>query len=176
MSDYAYRPRLGYDIRVNPPREADEPPPWAAAHTRLCETPGCLRKAAVKLASGPRRPQEKIWLCTAHAQEHNRNWNFFDGLSDSEAEAARLAGSYGDRPTWAMGKNDRARAAMRARGAADFHDAFGLFRHDARRQGAHEARMRDGRLLPKLQAQAFETLGLRVTPLSPRRQWRRPQR
>ncbi|MBI1366861.1 MAG: DnaJ domain-containing protein [Alphaproteobacteria bacterium] len=163
MSDYAYKPRFGYDIRVKPPRGEDEPPVWAAAHTRLCQAPGCLRKAALKLAASPRQPQQKIWLCAAHAAEHNRNWNFFDGLSDAEAEAARLAGLYGDRPTWTMGKNDRARAAARARGAADFHDAFGLFGEAARRQASHDGRMRDGRVLPKLQVQAFETLGLRVT-------------
>lgn len=167
MSDYAYKPRLGFDIRVRPPREeADEPPVWAAAHTRLCDRPGCPRKAAVRVSKSPRRPAEKIWLCASHAQEHNRSWNFFDGLSDSEAAAAARASIYGDRPTWAMGKNERARAAARAKGAADLHDSFGLFGEAVRRRPGFGP-MRDGRVLPRLQVQAFETLGLRVNAAGP---------
>lgn len=165
MSDYAYKPRLGYDIRVRPPSPEDRPV-WAAAQTRLCDAPGCGHRAAVRVSKDPRQPQTKIWLCGPHAQEHNRNWNFFEGLSAGEAEAARLAGLYGDRPTWSMGRNDRARTTARARGPADLFDSFGLF-GDVRRHNPNGARMRDGRPLPKLQAQAFDTLGLRTTARGP---------
>jgi hypothetical protein len=165
MSSYAYKPRLGYDIRVRPPI-AEEVPIWASAHTRHCDAPGCERKAAVRVSKDPRHPQAKIWLCTQHAQEHNRNWNFFDGLSAGEAEAARLGAIYGDRPTWSMGRNDRARSAARAKGPADLFDAFGVF-GDVRRHNPNNARMRDGRPLPRLQVQAFQTLGLQVTAAGP---------
>lgn len=167
MGDYAYKPRLGFDIRIRPPREeADEPPVWAAAHTRLCDAPGCPRKAVVRLAKSPREPAAKAWLCGPHAQEHNRRWNFFDGLSETEAAAAARASLYGDRPTWSMGRNDRARAAGRARGPADLRDAFGLF-GEAMRRRPGPGPMHNGRVLPKLQAQAFQTLGLRVTAAGP---------
>lgn len=167
MSDYAYKPRLGFDIRVRPPSEdAEEAPIWAAAHTRLCDAAGCPHKAAVRVSKSPRHQAEKIWLCASHAREHNRNWNFFDGLSDSEAAAAARASIYGDRPTWAMGRNERARAAARARGAADLHDSHGLFGEAVRRRPIPGA-MRDGRVLPRLQGQAFETLGLRANAAAP---------
>jgi hypothetical protein len=167
MNEYAYKPRLGYDIRVRPPLgEADERPAWTASHVRVCDAQGCQRRAAVRVAKTPRHLHVKLWLCAQHAQEHNRNWNFFDGLSENEAEAARQANFYGDRPTWSMGKNERARAAARARGYADFHDSFGLF-GDGRRPSTHNARVRNGRPVPRLQAQAFETLGLRVSADGP---------
>lgn len=167
MTDYAYKPRFGYDIRVRPPREeAEEPPAWAAAHTRLCDAPDCRRKAAVRVSRSPREPAKKIWLCAEHAREHNRSWNFFDGLSDDEAQAAARASIYGDRPTWAMGKNDRARTAARARGPADMHDSFGLF-SEAVRQRPSQGPMRDGRQLSRLQVQAFETLGLKASAAGP---------
>jgi DnaJ-domain-containing protein 1 len=163
MSDYAYRPRLGYDIRIRPPREeAEEPPVWAAASARLCDAPDCRRRANVRVPKSPREMNAKLWLCAQHAREHNRRWNFFDGLSDAEAEAIRMASLYGDRPTWSMGRNERARAAARARRPSDFDDAFGLFRGavpPARETGP----TRNGRPVPRLQAQAFETLGLAVT-------------
>jgi hypothetical protein len=164
MSEYAYKPRLGFDIRINPPRPGrQKAPAWAAGHTRLCDAPGCQRTAAVRAAKSPREPDRKIWLCTEHAREHNLGWNWFEGLSDAEAEAVRLAQIYGERPTWSLGRNDRARASTRARGPADMADAFGIFREAASRQREATAGMRDGRKLPRLQAQAFATLGLAVT-------------
>lgn len=164
MSDYAYKPRHGYDIRVRPPgEEKKRVPRWAEAHTRVCDHPDCKEKAAVRVAKSPREINEKLWLCAAHAQQHNRAWNFFDGMSAKEAEAVRLAAIYGDRPTWEMGKNDRARAAARARGPADMRDSFGIFADVAKTQPRRDANIRDGRVVPKLQVQAFETLGLKVT-------------
>ena len=164
MKDYAYKPRHGFDIRVRPPGEEKKAVPrWAAAHTRACDHPSCDGKAAVRVSKSPREIHKKLWLCAEHAKEHNRAWNYFEGLSAAEAEAARLATIYGDRPTWAMGKNDRARAAARARGPADMRDSFGIFADVAARERASGAPMREGRLVPKLQVQAFETLGLKVT-------------
>lgn len=167
MTDYAYKPRFGYDIRIRPPKEeAAEPPAWAAGHTRLCDAPDCKHKAAVRVSESPRNLAKKIWLCAAHAHEHNRNWNYFEGLSETEAQNAWRANIYGDRPTWEMGKNDRARASARARGPADMRDAFGVFGEaNARRSAAGPTR--NGRILPKLQVEAFETLGLKVTAAGP---------
>jgi hypothetical protein len=81
-------------------------------------------------------------------------------MSANEAEAARRANLYGDRPTWSMGQNDRARASVRARGAADMTDAFGLFGKDAKAPPPDRGAYRQGKRLSKLQLKAFETLAL----------------
>lgn len=55
-----------------------------AATVRMCDYYGCSDKAdhpAPKSTNGP----EKWWFCQAHAGEYNRNWNYFEGLSDAEA-------------------------------------------------------------------------------------------
>ncbi len=164
MTGHGYRPRFGYDIRVRPPGdEAAAAPAWARNYTRVCDAPDCGRRAAVRTAKSPRHVDEKLWLCAAHAREHNARWNFFDGLSAEEAEAAKLSGIYGDRPTWSMGRNDRARAASKARGPADFTDAFGIFSEAAKKAAEDRGHFRDGRKLPTLQVKAFETLDLAVT-------------
>jgi hypothetical protein len=164
MSDYEYRPRFGFDIRVRPPEPRGETPRYASVAERICEAPDCGRRAAVRAPTDPRRPGAKTWLCLAHAQEHNRNWNFFAGLSEKDAAAARHASAYGDRPTWTMNRN--ARASVHARGPSHLFDTFGLFGDTARR-APNQARMREGRVLPKLQAQAFQTLGLRTSAAAP---------
>ena len=161
MSDYAYKPRLGYDIRIRPPGdEYREAPVWASADARMCDREGCPRRASLRLAKSPRELNAKTWLCAEHAREHNLAWNYFEGLSAAEAEAVRLAGVYGERPTWSFARNERVRAASRARGPADMFDAFGLFGGARARPAEADRETRDGRRLPRLQAQAFETLGL----------------
>jgi hypothetical protein len=161
---FSYRPRFGYDIRVRPPvGDAGEAPVWARAYTRACDREGCAKKAVVRAAKSPRETQEKIWLCAEHARLHNAQWNYFDGLSAAEAEAARLANIYGDRPTWAMGKNDRARTAARARGPADLRDAYGIFSEAVKAAAAARPAMRNGRPLSKLQEKAFLSLDLSPT-------------
>lgn len=160
----SYRPRFGYDIRVRPPAEgAAETPAWARQNTRLCDREGCEKKAVVRAAKSPRDVQTKVWLCADHAKAHNAQWNFFDGMSAAEAEAARLANIYGDRPTWTMGKNDRARAAAKARGPADLRDGLGIFSEAVKAAAQARPAMRNGRPVSKLQDKAFATLELSVT-------------
>lgn len=160
---YSYRPRHGYDIRVRPPRDAAaEPPVWARGHTRPCDSEGCGRIAIVRVAKSPRESATKLWFCEEHARAHNARWNFFDGLSPEESEAARLANIYGDRPTWAMGKNERARTSARARGPADLRDAFGIFSEAVKSSQRARVDLRDGRPVSKLQLKAFQTFDLPV--------------
>ncbi|MEO1014300.1 MAG: J domain-containing protein [Pseudomonadota bacterium] len=165
MPDSEYKPRLGFDIRVKPPRRGGrkKTPVYAEAATRVCEREGCEEKAVIAAPKSPREPGEKIWLCAKHAAEHNKSWNYFDGLSKEEAEKAKLASMHGDRPTWTMGKNERARAAAKGRGPADLDDAHGLFKEQAATQRTVRGDYREGRKLPRLQVKAFETLDLKVT-------------
>jgi hypothetical protein len=117
----------------------------------------------VRAAKSPREPHQKVWLCEEHARAHNAQWNYFDGLTPAEAEAARLANIYGDRPTWKMGKNERARAAAKARGPADLRDAHGIFSEAVKAAASARPATRNGRPVSKLQEKAFATLDLAVT-------------
>ncbi|MHA7870805.1 MAG: J domain-containing protein [Hyphococcus sp.] len=161
MASKEYKPRLGFDIRVKPPSATKKKPPaWAEPSEKTCEWEGCDEKSACSLPKSPRAPRDRVWYCLTHAREHNKSWNYFDGLSEAEAAAARKAALYGDRPTWSMGKNDRARAAAKARGPADMEDAFGLFDKEAKTQTETRGHYREGKRLTKLQANAFDTLAL----------------
>ncbi|MEM6537262.1 MAG: J domain-containing protein [Pseudomonadota bacterium] len=165
MPSSEYKPRMGFDIRVKPPKSRSrsrrrvEP----EADARECEFDGCNEKAVVAVPKSPRDSNNRIWLCAKHAAEHNKNWNYFDGLTSEEAEAAKLASMHGDRPTWQMGKNDRARAAANAKGPAEMSDAHGVFADQPAATTRPEGDYRDGRKLPRLQVKAFQTMDLKVT-------------
>ena len=161
MAQKEYKPRLGFDIRVKPPSKSKtKPPAWAKPEDKTCEKEGCDEQAACSLPKSPREPKARVWYCLAHAREHNKNWNYFEGLSDAEAKAEQEANRYGGRPTWSMGKNDRARAAMNAKGPADMADAHGVFGAEAKTQLDARGQYREGKRLTKLQVNAFDTLAL----------------
>lgn len=158
---------MGFDIRVKPSKGGKktrraEP----EAETRPCEQEDCDEKAAVRVAKSPDTPNEFLWLCTAHAREHNKNWNFFEGKTDAEAAALRNQARYGDRPTWTMAKNGRAAAAARASMGGireELEDQLGAGASGTPRD---DGVYRDGRRLTRLQVQAFRTLNLKPTASS----------
>ena len=162
MARESYKPRLGFDIRVKPPgkQTKKKAAQWADPGERTCEWEGCEEQAACSLPKSPREPKNRLWYCLAHAREHNKNWNYFDGLSEAEAKAEQESARYGGRPTWSMGKNDRARAAAKARGAGDMEDAFGVFDDEAKARAQARGVYRNGKRLSKLQEKAYETLAL----------------
>ena len=67
-----------------------------------CEIPGCGAPAPQKYPKSPQRLNEYIWLCDEHAREHNKAWNYFDGMSAEEIEAFMKDAVTGHRPTWMM--------------------------------------------------------------------------
>jgi len=156
--DFEYAPRMGFDIRASSTKKGRAKTRTRDAGTRTpCDYPGCERRAEVKVPKSPREQHVRLALCTDHAREHNRSWNFFEGLSEAEAQALRDAAHYGERPTWSMSDNARSAAAARAaaRGARTVRDPFQLFGEDGAPTAAPRARK-----VTKLQANAFQTLDL----------------
>jgi len=125
---FQYRPKF-VDIRVRPPPPADATP--ATEDVRACDHAGCR---AAGVARAPKHPRgldqasatDHYWFCQAHAAEYNRSWNFFAGLSETEARARMEADlATGGRPTWTLHSGGRNREAASLRGR--FHDPHGLF-------------------------------------------------
>src|SRR5690606_27464203 len=113
MTDqFAYKPRLGIDIRIKPPREekvsARTKSAKVDAEEVVCAWPGCTEKGKYRAPNKSAKSKGKIeyqLLCLAHIREFNRSWNYFADMNEDEiarqAEEARL----GERPTWAFGRN-----------------------------------------------------------------------
>ncbi len=167
--DYKYKPRMGFDIRVKPSRGGKaKAAKTSQEEQRVCEWPDCKEAGQVRVTKSPEELNSYLWLCPAHAREHNKNWNFFAGKSENEAAALREQSRYGDRPTWTMSKNARAAAAAKAAmgGAqAELDDQLGLG-GDVRSTPRDDGVYREGRRLTRLQVGAFRTLNLKPTASS----------
>jgi hypothetical protein len=163
---FNYRPRHGFDIRIKPTKGGGrgKKKSWQKTETRSCDQDGCDKPAETRAPKSPEEMNSFLWLCTLHAREHNKNWNFFQGKTDAQAAAMRDAARYGERPTWKMSKNGRAAAAARAglHGMHEIDDAIGgETRIDSDRE--QDGVYREGRRLTRLQVQAFRTMNLRAS-------------
>jgi len=147
MSSYAYRPRFGFDIRINP--DAPRKPPVA----KRCARPGCTASAEVYVPKTRQDMNDRQWLCREHLREHNRGWNYFAGMSDQEIERFCLDAVTGHRPTWPLGKrsapnrtNEKERAA-RAYWSYRVEDGFAVFEEAAEAAPPpHRTRLTKGQL------------------------------
>ncbi len=162
MEDENYKPRHGFDIRVKPPSaRGKKEPAWKRPADKICEAEDCKEPGDCRTAKSPREPRSYMWFCAAHAREHNKQWNYFEGMSADQAKAARDSNIYGGRPTWGWAKNERAAAAASTRGPADMVDSFGVLGETAKaRIDDKQGTWREGKRLTKLQEGAFETMGL----------------
>jgi hypothetical protein len=150
MSSTAYRPRFGFDIRINATR------PKPAAKARACAAPGCREPAESKVPKSRANLEDRHWLCRAHLREHNQKWDFFQGMSSDEIERFCLDAVTGHRPTWPLGKRTaNPHSGTSAQFAYKFEDGYAVFE-----EAAAPAEPRRRATLTKSQLDALAVLNL----------------
>lgn len=129
-----------------------------AKKTPSCDHPACELDGEFRAAKSPRDATQHIWLCAEHIREHNKKWNYFDGMSDEEVEASVRNDTVWQRPTWKLGENKHTgKPGRKGFANARFGDAFGLFDDD----GDHTPHASERTFAPgSPEAKAFATLDL----------------
>jgi hypothetical protein len=156
MSSATYRPRFGYDIRIN----AQRPQPVPAA-TKRCAAQGCREAAEISVPKSSQNMDERHWLCRLHLREHNAHWDFFAGMSHEAIERFCLDAITGHRPTWPLGKRaagnreEHAEPRRTAYSSYHFDDGFAVFE-----EAAEAAQSRRRSRLTKAQLDALAVLNL----------------
>jgi len=149
MSSAAYRPKFGYDIRINP----EVPLRRASPASKRCSSPGCRETAESRAPKNRYDLEDRQWLCREHLREHNRSWDYFAGMSHDEIERYCLDAITGHRPTWPLGKRaagSRTEARDQTGGAYwsyQFEDGFAVFEEAAEPAGPpRRSRLTKGQL------------------------------
>ena len=153
-----YRPKFGFDIRINPdiPREARKRP----ANAARCSVAGCTGHAEWRAPKSRQRMDERVWLCREHLRAHNERWNFFEGMSEEEIERHCLQATLGHRPTWPFGWRTGGKPGNAGQKAWSFgvDDRYAFFEEGS------EAQPRPRQTtLTKGQLDALDALGLEET-------------
>ena len=89
-----------FDIIRAARREPSHAP--SQTDTPACDWPDCPLSGDYPAPAGP-NSAERRHFCYAHVRDYNRSYNYFEGMSDEDAERFRRAAQTGHRPTWAMG-------------------------------------------------------------------------
>jgi hypothetical protein len=150
MAKASYSPRFGRDIRIKP--DAAQAP-----KTRPCAVKDCDGEGAFRVPKSRDQLSTYIWLCLAHAREHNEKWDYFAGMSESEIERFRDEAVIGHRPTWPLGK--RAAGIPGGQGSYHVEDGHAVF-EDLKE---HQQPRKPVRVLTRLQRQAFDVLNLETS-------------
>lgn len=100
-------------LKEKSPEFAEDRAPKGAA-TRGCDMLGC-KAAGEHKAPKDRGLKEYYCFCTAHAQEYNKAWDYFSGMSQTDIEKHIRDSMFGDRPTWVYTTNPGWEDILRAR-------------------------------------------------------------
>jgi hypothetical protein len=138
------------DIRIKP--DVTQKP-----RVRACAIKGCTGEGTCKVPKSRDQISTYLWVCVAHAREHNEKWDYFKGMSQADIAQFQEEALTGHRPTWPLGK--------RGAGAPEetpFHGSFRVEDDYAVFGDADEPvkPRRPERTLTRLQNQAFDILGL----------------
>lgn len=131
-----------------------------------CEWKGCDKAGLHRAPKGRGRDGEFYLFCQEHVRRFNASYNYFDGMSDAEAENFRKDAAYGHRPTWKVGENSFAGGKRRKPTAEDLDrvrqakggNAQGFHAWRAK-QERNEAR-RPQRKLKPIEKRSLKALGL----------------
>lgn len=90
---------------------------------QTCDMPGCDKQADHR-APKDRGLRDYYHFCFAHAQEYNKAWDFFEGMSQADIEEHIRNAMFGDRPTWVYTSAPDWEDTLRARAQSyrDFSD------------------------------------------------------
>jgi hypothetical protein len=124
---------------------------------RLCAWEGCNKPGTNKAPMGRGQEGKYLYFCLDHVREYNKNYNYFNGMSDEDVKDFQKASITGHRPTWTMGSNNN---TTKAKGtAAENGNPF----HSFRRRHAANQPDREERHVGILARRAFKRLGLETS-------------
>lgn len=156
---YSYRPPLGFDIRVKPPKEEAK----QREEDRVCDSPGCKNKG-VYPAPRATEAREYQFFCLDHVREFNKSWNFFKEMKDDDVRDYIKDGQTGHRPTWKMGTGPESAASAFAKfKATGTFDGWNGLHDDHQIFGKTGSKSVASRSLTRAQKEALETMDLDET-------------
>lgn len=70
-----------------------------------CQWKGCEKRGSHRAPKGRGKDGEYFRFCVDHVRQYNANYNYFDGMSDSEVSDFQKDAMTGHRPTWKVAAN-----------------------------------------------------------------------
>jgi hypothetical protein len=129
---------------------SDKKQPEAIA---MCEWPGCEKPGRHKAPKGRGFEGQFFTYCTAHVQEYNKSYNYFNGMKDDDVAGFQKDAQTGHRPTWKRGQSVPPSVGGTRRPVRGAKDPFNLFTEK-------DTFVKPERTLRRGELKALQTLGL----------------
>ncbi len=103
-----------------------------------CYWGDCLNEGNFRAPRSPNNLHDYQWFCDEHIVQFNKQWNYFEGMTEDDIYAFQRDATTGHRPTWRI---DQMRGNMNAKLEEAFGRMFGdgrSFKAEAKPIGARE--------------------------------------
>ena len=115
---------------------------------RPCDYGGCNEHGEFQAKT---KSAAKFFYCLNHIKEFNKNYNFFEGMSEEEIIDYQISAIIGHRPTWKSGTNPHANyfSKFAKNDGSAFDDPFDLFEKDKTSKYERQSKIKKGKLYKK---------------------------
>jgi len=115
---------------------------------RPCDYGGCNEHGEFQAKT---KSAAKFFYCLNHIKEFNKNYNFFEGMSEEEIIDYQISAIIGHRPTWKSGTNPHANyfSKFAKNDGSAFEDPFDLFEKDKTSKYERQSKIKKGKISEK---------------------------
>ena len=115
---------------------------------RTCDYGGCNEHGEFQAKT---KSAAKFFYCLNHIKEFNKNYNFFEGMSEEEIIDYQISAIIGHRPTWKSGTNPHANyfSKFAKNDGSAFDDPFDLFEKDKTSKYERQSKIKKGKISEK---------------------------
>ena len=115
---------------------------------RPCDYGGCNEHGEFQAKT---KSAAKFFYCLSHIKEFNKNYNFFEGMSEEEIIDYQISAIIGHRPTWKSGTNPHANyfSKFAKNDGSAFDDPFDLFEKDKTSKYERQSKIKKGKISEK---------------------------
>lgn len=122
--------------------------PKNLSKNRPCDYGGCNENGEFQAKT---KSETKFFYCLNHIKEFNKNYNFFEGMSEEEIIDYQISAIIGHRPTWKSGTNPHANyfSKFAKNDGSAFDDPFDLFEKDKTSKYERQSKIKKGKISEK---------------------------
>jgi len=122
--------------------------PKILSKKKVCDYGGCNEHGEFLAKT---KSSAKIFYCLNHIKDFNKNYNFFEGMSEEEVIDYQISAIIGHRPTWKSGTNPQASyfSKFAKNDGSAFDDPFDLFEKEKTSKYERQSKIKKGKISEK---------------------------
>ena len=122
--------------------------PEILSKKQVCDYGGCNEHGEFLAKT---KSSVKFFYCLNHIKDFNKNYNFFEGMSEEEVIDYQISAIIGHRPTWKSGTNPQASyfSKFAKNDGSAFDDPFDLFEKEKTSKYERQSKIKKGKISEK---------------------------